>query len=259
MHAEDPEWVGSYALVPRDGNGRRTPGPTTDPLERVWPPGEGPGDVGITKAVGDGVPQTGKDLAVRAACRHAGYLPRLGGETTEGLLTGLPTVFTRIGGVPRRRVFDNASTRGRQVGDGVRLTACFQRVWAPDRFTATLCHPDRGHEQGSGENQVGSRRRPRLDRRDAEARRRHYRHPTPVAPWRTEDRAACGSRTRAPLDPVRYVTVPPRRLRSMCEGWARYDVTALGPDGAVGAMPAPLGPPAHGPRRSAPRAHPVGA
>ena len=188
----ESEFVGSSSLVPRYVKGLRTPGPTTGTLELVWHPGECPGDFGTAEAVVDGVPQPCKYLTVSFPYSNAGYLPWFGGETAEYLLTGLQAVFARLGGVPRRGVFDNASAVGRKVADGVRLTELFQRFQAPDRFAVTLCNPYSGHEKGSVENQGGSRRRPLLvpppvvddgvafnaallDRCEADAARPHYR------------------------------------------------------------------------------------
>jgi hypothetical protein len=68
---------------------------------------------------------------VRVPYRNAGDLPRFGGETAEGLLTGLQAVFERLGGVPPRRIFDNASAVGRTGAGTVRLTELFQRFPAP--------------------------------------------------------------------------------------------------------------------------------
>ena len=209
LRAEYPDFVGSYSLVPRYVKGLRTTGPTTGTLERVWHPGECPGDFGTAEAVGDGVPQPCQYLTVSFPYSNAGYLPWFGGETAECLLTGLQAGFARLGGVPRRCVFDNASAVGRKGGDGGRLTAWFQRCQAHYRLAVTLCHPYSGHEKGSVENQGGSRRRPRrvpppvvddlaafnetlLARGDADGARPHDRKSTPIATWLAEDRAAGG-------------------------------------------------------------------
>ena len=72
LRAEDPDVVGASSLVPRDVKGRRTTGPPTGPLERVWHPGACPGDFGTAEAVGDGVTPPGQYLTVRFPSRHAG-------------------------------------------------------------------------------------------------------------------------------------------------------------------------------------------
>lgn len=269
LRAEYPEFVGSYSLVPRYVKGLRTPGPTTGTLELVWHPGECQVDFGTAEAVVDGVPLTCKYLTVSFPYSNAGYLQLFGGETAECLLTGLQAVFTRLGGVPRRCVFDNASAVGRKVADGVRLTELFQRFQAHYRFAVTLCNPYSGHEKGSVENKVGYLRRhllvpvpvvddwaafnaALLDRCDADAARPHYRKHTPIATLLAEDRAACGPLPRTPFDPVRYVTVPTDGYGKFAGDGAHYystapeyarqavtvrvgadTVTALGPDGAV--------------------------
>jgi hypothetical protein len=118
--------------------------PATGTLARVWHPGECPGDVGTAEAVLDGVPQTCQDLTVRVPFSNAGYLQLFGGETGECLLTGLQAVFERLGGVPPRLIFDNASAVGRKVAGEMRLTDRFQRFPAHYGFTVTLCNPYSG-------------------------------------------------------------------------------------------------------------------
>ncbi len=98
LRAEYPDLAGADSLVPRYVQSLRAPAPATGPRERVWHPGECPGDVGPADAVRDGVPQPGQDLTVRVPFSHAGYLQLFGGETAECLLTGLHAVFERLGG-----------------------------------------------------------------------------------------------------------------------------------------------------------------
>jgi hypothetical protein len=131
LRDEYPHFRGSYSLVPRYVNSLRMPAPTPGPLARVGHPGECPGDVGTAEAVLDGVPQTCQDLTVRVPFSTAGDLQLLGGETADGLRTGLQGVFERRGGVPSRLIVDNASAVGRKVAGEVRLTALVQRLQAP--------------------------------------------------------------------------------------------------------------------------------
>jgi hypothetical protein len=224
LQAEYPDFAGSYSLVQRTVKSLRTPAPTTGTLELVWHPGECPGDFGTAEAVLDGVPQTCQDLTVSFPYSHAGYLQLFGGETAECLLTGLQAVFERLGGVPLRLIFDNASAVGRKVAGEVRLTELFQRFQAHYGFTVTLCNPYSGYEKGHVENKVGYLRRhllvPRpevadlpafnqelLARCEADWARPHYKKSAAIATLVQEDRAALGPLPRARFDPVRYVTV----------------------------------------------------
>jgi hypothetical protein len=155
---------------------------------------------------------------------NAGYLQLFGGETAECLLTGLQAVFERLGGVPPRLIFDNASAVGRNVAGEVRLTELFQRFQAHYGFTVTLCTPYSGYEKGHVENKVGYLRRhllvPRptvvdlpafnqelLARCEADWARSPYKKHTPIAVLLADDRAALGPLPRARFDPVRSGTV----------------------------------------------------
>jgi hypothetical protein len=167
----------------------------------------------------------------------------LGGGTAECLLTGLQAVFERLGGVPPRLIFDNASAVGRNVAGATRLPELFQRFPAPYGFTVTLCNPYSGDEKGHVENKVGYLRRPRLVPRpevadlpafnqallarcEADWARPHDKKPAAIATLVQEDRAALGPLPRARFDPVRYVTVQTDGY-GQC-GWdgAPYDSTA---------------------------------
>jgi hypothetical protein len=225
LRTECPDFQGSYPLVPRRVRSLRATPPATGTLARVWHPGECPGDFGTADAVIDGVPQTGKYLTVRVPYSQAGYLQLYGGDTAECLITGLQAVFERLGGVPPRLIFDNASAVGRRVAGEIRLTELFQRFQAHHGFQVTLCNPYSGHEKGPGENKVGDRRRqflvPRpempdrpafnqalLPRCEADWARPHYKTHTPIAVLVGEDQAALRPVPRARCDPVRYVAVP---------------------------------------------------
>src|SRR5579875_3051114 len=225
LQAECPDFKGSYSLVQRYVKSLRTPAPTTGTLELVWHPGECQVDFGTAEAVLDGVPQTCKYLTVSFPYSNAGYLQLYGGETAECLITGLQAVFERLGGVPPRLIFDNASAVGRRVAGEIRLTELFQRFQAHHGFQVTLCNPYSGHEKGHVENKVGYLRRqflvPRpeipdlpafnqalLPRCEADWARPHYKKHTPIAVLVGEDQAALRPLPRARFDPVRYVAVP---------------------------------------------------
>jgi transposase len=266
---ECPGFDGSYTLVQRRVRSLRPPTLATGTLELVWHPGECQVDFGTAEAVIDGVPQTCKYLTVRVPYSNAGYLQLYGGETAECLITGLQVVFERLGGVPPRLIFDNASAVGRKVAGEVRLTALCQRFQAHDGFAVTLCNPYSGYEKGHVENKVGYCRRrflvPRpavddflafnqrvLPQCEADWDRPHYTKHTPIAALVAEDRAALGRLPRARFDPVRYETVstdgygkfrwdgahyystaPEYAHQSVTIRVGAYTLAALAPDGTV--------------------------
>ena len=269
LQAAYPDFTGSYSLVQRYVKSLRAPAPPTGTLELVWHPGECQVDFGTAEAVMDGTPQTCQDLTVSFPFSHAGYLQLFGGETAECLLTGLQAVFERLGGVPPRLIFDNASAVGRKVAGAVRLTDLFQRFQAHDGFTVTLCNPYSGYEKGHVENKVGYLRRhllvPRpevddlplfnqtlLGRCEADWHRPHYKKHTPLATLVRDDQAALGPLPRARFDPVRYVavrtdgygkfgwdgapydsTAPEYTRQTVIVQVGAYTVVALAPDGTV--------------------------
>ena len=226
---------------------------------------------------------------------NAGYLQLFGGETAECLLTGLQAVFERLGGVPPRLIFDNASAVGRKVAGAARLTDLFQRFPAHYGFTVTLCNPYSGYEKGHVENKVGYLRRhllvPRPDvddlpafnqallaRCEADWNRPHYKKHTPLATLVRDDQAALGPLPRARFDPVRYVTVKtdgdrqirlgrgPLRLdgTGLCPADGDHPGGGLHPHGAQpgrrrrgGDAPAAVWQPPHGQCGSADAAHPA--
>jgi transposase len=54
----------------------------------------------------------------------------------------------RIGGVPTRLVFDNASGVGRRIGEKIRFADLFLRFKSHYDFDVTFCNPDSGNEKG---------------------------------------------------------------------------------------------------------------
>jgi len=284
LQAECPDFEGSYSLVQRYVKSLRTPAPTTGTLELVWHPGECQVDFGTAEAVLDGVPQTCKYLTVSFPYSNAGYLQLFGGETAECLLTGLHAVFERLGGVPPRLIFDNASAVGRKVAGEVRLTELLQRFQAHYGFAVTLCNPYSGYEKGHVENKVGYLRRhllvPRptvadlsaynhalLARCEADWGRSHYKKHTPMATLVRDDQAALGPLPRVRFDPVRYVTVQTDGDRQIRVGRRALLLDGAGicpPDGDRagrgvhgGRAPPAVWEPANGQCRPADPAHPA--
>ena len=128
-------------------------------LELVWAAGEAQADFGEADLIEAGVRRTVKYLTLSFPCSNGGYLQVFGGETAECVAQGLKDIFHRIGGVPSRIVFDNASGVGRRIRDRVTLADLFLRFKCHYGFSVSFCNPDSGHEKGNVENKVGYLRR----------------------------------------------------------------------------------------------------
>ncbi len=74
LRAEYPTFQGAYSMVPRYVKGLRTTAPTRGTLERVWHPGECPGDFGTADVVMDGRTPSSKYLTVSFPYSNAGYV-----------------------------------------------------------------------------------------------------------------------------------------------------------------------------------------
>ena len=88
-----------------------------------------------------------------AGVRFAKVYPH---EQLEAMLDGTAQSFSVYGGVPRKLMFDNASTIVRKIlGGGQRLqTPEFKALQAHYGFEAVFCNPARGNEKGGVENAV---------------------------------------------------------------------------------------------------------
>lgn len=128
-------------------------------LELVWKSSEAQVDFGEADFSMDGKFETMKYLVVSFPFSNAAYVQVFGGETAECVCQGLIDIFHRIGGVPSRIVFDNASGVGKRIGDKISMTDLFLRFKCHYRFDVTFCNPYSGHEKGHVENKVGYIRR----------------------------------------------------------------------------------------------------
>ena len=81
------------------------------------------------------------------------------GENCECVCTALQEIFTFIGGVLSRIVFDNATGIGRRVQKTLEMSEGFSRFRLHYRFNTTFTTPRSGWEKGSVENAVGTIRR----------------------------------------------------------------------------------------------------
>lgn len=121
---ECPDYDASYPLVQRyvkslyEERERYEEGTQ----ELVWHPGEAQADFGEADFYdASGEKRMYKYLCVSFPYSNAAYMQLFGGETVECIAEGLQDIFQRMGGVPSRIVFDNASGVGRRVSDQVRM------------------------------------------------------------------------------------------------------------------------------------------
>jgi len=150
----------SYSIVQRylkDAKAKRRE--QAGSLELVWHPGEAQADFGEADVLNGECKQPVKYLVLSFPQSNAAYLQIFGGETAECVCQGLDDIFTHIGGVPLRIVFDNATGIGRRVKDQVTFSELFLRFKCHYGFSVTFCNPASGKEKGNVENKVGYLRR----------------------------------------------------------------------------------------------------
>jgi transposase len=154
------EYDCSYQLVQRYCKQKKEQnGEKAGALELVWYPGEAQVDAGEADCCENGQVGTYKYLCISFPYSNSAYIQLFGGETAECIIKGLQDVFTRIGGVPSRLVFDNASGVGRRVGEKIRFAELFLRFKMHYGFEVVFCNPASGNEKGNVENKVGYLRR----------------------------------------------------------------------------------------------------
>ncbi|GGD88237.1 hypothetical protein GCM10010911_53460 [Paenibacillus nasutitermitis] len=105
-----------------------------------WPPGEAQVDFGEADFYdGNGEKTMYKYLCITFPYSNAGYTQLFGGETAECVTHGLQDIFQRIGGVPSRLVFDNASGVGRRVSENAwqNYSCASRRIMALKLLSAT--------------------------------------------------------------------------------------------------------------------------
>jgi transposase len=161
LQEENPkEYDCSYELVQRYCKQKKEQtGEKAGVLELVWYPGEAQVDACEADCHENGKLGTYKYLCISFPYSNAAYLQLFGGETAECIIQGLQDVFQRIGGVPTRLIFDNASGVGRRLGEKVRFAELFLRFKIHYGFEVVFCNPASGNEKGNVENKVGYLRR----------------------------------------------------------------------------------------------------
>jgi transposase len=222
---ERPGYDASYALVQRYVKSQKEYRHQEGTLELEWPPGEAQVDFGEADFYdGNGEKAKYKYLCVTFPYSNAGYMQLFGGETAECVTHGLQDIFQRIGGVPSRLVFDNASGVGRRVSEHVRMAELFLRFKAHHGFEVTFCNPYAGYEKGNVENKVGYFRRnffvplptvtevqafneELLVRCEADWDREHYKKNKPMDVLFKADQKALLYLPKTSFSPCRYVRV----------------------------------------------------
>ena len=84
------------------------------------------------------------------------------GENCECVCQGLLLIFTYLGKIPKRIVFDNATGIGHRIQDELQENVDFTRFRLHFGFSATYANPKSGNEKGGVENIVGCFRRNRM-------------------------------------------------------------------------------------------------
>lgn len=162
-HPEDKE-VFSYTLIQRYvGEQRRkmkrenaTSGGTM-PLS--WHQGEAQADFGECDAIVDGTKERVKYLNLSFPYSNKVFTAYSEGENCECVCSCLQQVFTFIGKVPARIVFDNATGIGQRVFGLMKETELFVRFRLHYGFHATFTNVRAGWEKGNVENSIGAVRR----------------------------------------------------------------------------------------------------
>lgn len=194
------------------------------PLEHK--PGEAQVDFGTADFYENGELYTGHYLNLSFPASNAGYFQLFKGENQECLFEGLQRIFERLGGVPPRLWFDNASTVVTKIlKQGERnLTTAFLRFKQHYNFTSVFCNPYAGHEKGNVESKVGYHRRnffvpvPRfanlteynrqlLEEAVADHEREHYRFNDDISRLHEADKGVLLPLPLTDFDCSRYETV----------------------------------------------------
>jgi transposase len=115
----------------------------------------------ILVAQSNGAEVTWHVLILSFPWSNAGFAQVCRYETRECLCEALQRIFSYLGGVPNRILFDNMSSAVIEVlENGERkLTDMFIRFNMHYRFKADFCNPDSPNEKGNVENKVGYIRR----------------------------------------------------------------------------------------------------
>jgi len=155
----ETDFDGSYPLVQRYVKVQKAKTMDAAYLDLVWEPATVQVDFGQADIILCGVARRIHYLVVSFPHSNVGLMQVFFGENAECVCEGLARVFTFIGGVPKRCVFDNGTGIGKRIMNAVKLTSLFARFELHYGFESSFCNPDSGHEKGNVENKVGTLRR----------------------------------------------------------------------------------------------------
>lgn len=201
-------------------------------LDLIWHPGEAQVDFGEADFYEQDVFKAMKYLCISFPYSNAAYTQLFGGETAECVIQGLQDVFHRIGGVPLRLVFDNASGVGKRIGNKIQLSELFSRFKCHYGFDVSICNPYSGHEKGNVEKKVGYIRKnffvpvPRFDdieeynlellnRSEKDWDRNHYKKQTTISNLFSEEKL-----TLSPLPAKKFNAVRYEKIRT--DGYGKF-------------------------------------
>jgi len=235
LKEEHPEeYRCSYPLVQRYVKRRKEARKESEGfLELVWSKGEAQADFGEAELIEASMRRTVKYLTLTFPYSNAGFMQCFGGETAECVSQGLKDIFSHIGGVPARIVFDNATGVGRRVRDRVTLSQLFLRFKCHHGFAVSFCNPASGHEKGNVENKIGYVRRnffvplPVVDSLEAwnkellekaanDHERPHYKKGQSIAELFEEERQSLGPLPARSFNVERFERVPTDGYGKFC-------------------------------------------
>lgn len=156
---KETDFTGSYPIVQRYVKEQRTNERTGGYLDLVWRPACAHVDFGQDDLEIYGGVKRIHYLAVSFPYSNVGFMQVFFGENAECVCEGSARIFTFIGGVPGKCIFDNAAGIGKRVMGAVKLTDLFARFELHYGFESVFCNPNSGHEKGNVENMVGTLRR----------------------------------------------------------------------------------------------------
>ena len=128
-------------------------------MQLAWHPGEAQCDFGQAAFIVDGDEKTLHHFVMTFPNSNKRIMIVMPGENCECVCTALKEIFSFIGGVPARIVFDNATGIGRRIRKTLEMSEGFTRFRLHYGFETTFANPASGWEKGSVENAVGTLRR----------------------------------------------------------------------------------------------------
>ena len=128
-------------------------------MQLAWHPGEAQCDFGQAAFIVDGDEKTLHYFVMTFPNSNKRIMIVMPGENCECVCTALKEIFSFIGGVPARIVFDNATGIGRRIRKTLEMSEGFTRFRLHYGFETTFANPASGWEKGSVENAVGTLRR----------------------------------------------------------------------------------------------------